>query len=123
MNLSGGPVASYAKFFKIKPEEILVAYDEIDLPVGAVRLKKDGGHGGHNGMRDIFAKLGSKQFYRIRLGVGHPGHKDAVADYVLKRPAKAEQPLIDAAIDKALDSLPTLLAGDPERVMNVLHTQ
>ncbi len=123
MNLSGEPVSAFAKFYKIQPEEILIAYDEIDLPPGIARLKKGGGHGGHNGLRDIFSKLGSKEFYRIRLGVGHPGHKDDVADYVLSKPSKSDVMHIDASIDKAIDVLPKIVSGSFEIAMNILHTE
>lgn len=123
MNLSGEAVSALAKFYKVKPEEILVAYDEIDLPPGIARLKFDGGHGGHNGMRDIFARLGSKQFYRLRIGVGHPGHKDDVVDYVLCKPSKADTQKIHEAIGRAIDVLPKVLSGSPEQAMNILHTE
>lgn len=123
MNLSGEAVSSIAKFYKITPEEILVAYDEIDLPPGVARIKLDGGHGGHNGLRDIFARLGSKAFYRLRIGVGHPGHKDDVADYVLNKPSKSDQGLIDRAIDNAIDVLPQVVSGSFEQAMTILHTE
>lgn len=122
MNLSGNAVQALAKFYKITPSEILIAHDELDLPPGSVRLKRDGGHGGHNGLRDVFAKLSTKEFYRLRLGVGHPGHRDDVVDFVLKRPSNADRQSIDAAIDKAIDVIPQLLADQLERAMNVLHT-
>lgn len=123
MNLSGEAVSSIAKFYKIDPSEILVAYDEIDLPPGVARIKLDGGHGGHNGLRDIFARLGTKAFYRLRIGVGRPGHKDDVSDYVLCRPSKSDQNLIDRAIDNAIDVLPQIVNGSFEQAMNILHTE
>jgi len=121
MNASGGAVASLARFQRIEPAAILVVHDEIDLPPGAARLKHGGGHGGHNGLRDLIAHLGA-DFWRLRLGVGHPGSKDEVIDYVLQRPAAAERPLIEAALARALDVVPELLTGGPQRAMQTLHT-
>ena len=121
MNRSGQAVAALAQFFKIPVESVLVVHDELDLPPGAVRLKRGGGHGGHNGLRDLIARLGSKDFLRLRLGIGHPGHKDQVVDYVLHRASKEDETLIRQAIDDAADALPDILAGDHERVMNRLH--
>lgn len=123
MNHSGRSVAALAGFFKIPVERILVAHDEIDLPPGSVRLKTGGGHGGHNGLRDIIAGMGSPQFTRVRVGVGHPGLADDVVDYVLNRPGKAEQADIEAAIDAACDVLPDILDGDLARAMQALHTK
>jgi len=122
MNHSGRSVGALAGFFKIPAERILVAHDEIDLPPGTVRLKTGGGHGGHNGLRDIVAQLGSPGFTRLRIGVGHPGMADDVVDYVLNRPGKAEQADIEAAIDRACEVLPDILNGDIGRAMQVLHT-
>ena len=102
MNLSGKAVGALANFYRIKPEEILVAHDELDLPPGVAKIKQGGGHGGHNGLKDIIASLGNNNnFYRIRIGIGHPGHKDLVASYVLGKPAPQDQEKIDAAVDEA----------------------
>lgn len=123
MNHSGRSVAALAGFFRIPVERILVAHDEIDLPPGSVRLKTGGGHGGHNGLRDIIASMGSPDFTRLRIGVGHPGLADDVVDYVLNRPGKSEQADIEAAIDAACDALPDILDGDLPRAMQALHTK
>ena len=123
MNLSGRAVAALARFHKIGPEDILVAHDELDLPPGDVRLKKGGGHAGHNGLRGIIAQLGSGDFYRLRLGIGHPGDRAAVVNYVLRPPRAEEQSAIDAAIDRSLEVMPLLWAGDVSRAMHVLHTR
>ncbi|OOR99953.1 aminoacyl-tRNA hydrolase [Haemophilus paracuniculus] len=102
MNLSGKAVGALANFYRIKPEEILVAHDELDLPCGVAKIKQGGGHGGHNGLKDIIANLAnSNNFYRVRIGIGHPGHKDLVAAYVLGKPSPADQTLIDSVIDEA----------------------
>ena len=102
MNLSGKAVGALANFYRIKPEEILVAHDELDLPPGVAKIKQGGGHGGHNGLKDIIASLGNNNnFYRVRIGIGHPGHKDLVANYVLGKPAPQDQEKIDAAVDEA----------------------
>ncbi len=122
MNRSGESVLAIAQFYKILPSEILVVHDELDLPVGSARLKFDGGHGGHNGLRDIDAKLNTKGFYRLRLGIGHPGHRDDVSDYVLNRPSKSDEQSILTAIDHALSVLPDVLNGNIDKAMNVLHT-
>jgi peptidyl-tRNA hydrolase, PTH1 family len=123
MNHSGRSVSALAGFFKIPVERILVAHDEIDLPPGRVRLKTGGGHGGHNGLRDIVAHMGSPEFTRLRIGVGHPGLADDVVDYVLDRPGKAEQAEIESAIDAACEVLPEILDGDLAHAMRVLHTK
>lgn len=122
MNESGRSVVSVAKFYKIAPEEIVVAHDELDFAPGTVRLKFAGGHGGHNGLRDIIKAIGSKDFWRIRLGIGHPGHKDQVSDYVLHRPSKSDEKEIVYSIDEALRYLPELLDGKGEYVMGQLNT-
>ncbi len=122
MNLSGQAVQSVASFYKIPLENILVAHDELDLPAGTVRLKRDGGHGGHNGLRDIIARMG-KNFLRVRIGIGHPGKGRDVVNYVLKRPTSSEQTAIDEAIYRALDVMPWALEGDEERAMKELHTE
>lgn len=102
MNLSGKAVGALANFYRIKPEEILVAHDELDLPPGVVKIKQGGGHGGHNGLKDIIASLSNNNnFYRVRIGIGHPGHRDLVAGYVLGKPAPQDQEKIDAAVDEA----------------------
>jgi PTH1 family peptidyl-tRNA hydrolase len=123
MNRSGQPVAALARFFKIPTQSILVVHDELDLPPGTIRLKKGGGHGGHNGLRDLISHLGGKDFYRLRVGIGHPGHKDQVVDYVLKRPSKADRCLIDDAISEALAAIPEIIGGHFERAMNSLHSR
>lgn len=123
MNLSGQSVAALAGFFKIPAERILVAHDELDLPAGTVRLKRGGGHGGHNGLRSMVEHLGSRDFLRLRFGIGHPGHKDGVHDYVLSKPAADDRESIQRAIEEAVDALPMVVGGDVARAMNVLHAQ
>lgn len=123
MNRSGQSVSAIAGFFKIPVERILVAHDEIDLEPGDVRLKVGGGHGGHNGLRDVVAHLGSPDFARLRIGVGHPGFADQVVDYVLERAGKEEQDRIDSSINAACEVLPTILDGDLSRAMQILHTR
>ena len=122
MNASGAAVASLARFQRIEPAAILVVHDEIDLPPGTVRLKEGGGHGGHNGLRDIIAQLGAG-FWRLRLGVGHPGNKDEVIDYVLQRAPAAERELIEAALARGLDLVPGMLAEGTQKAMQALHTR
>lgn len=122
MNESGIAVLAVAHFYKIPPEAILVAHDEIDFEVGTTRLKKGGGHGGHNGLRDIIKHLNSADFWRLRLGVGHPGHKDRVHDYVLSRPTVAEHQSILRDVDQAMAVLPLLLQGKTEQAMTELHS-
>ncbi|MBI2791618.1 MAG: aminoacyl-tRNA hydrolase [Gammaproteobacteria bacterium] len=122
MNRSGESILALAQFYKIQPKEILVIHDELDLPVGSVRLKLDGGHGGHNGLRDIIARLGTNQFYRLRLGIGHPGNKEDVHDYVLQRPSVADTAKLIETIDRTLIALPDIVAGFNDKVMNYLHT-
>lgn len=121
MNLSGQAVAALARFYKIAPTEILVVHDEIDLPPGTARLKKGGGHGGNNGLRDIIAKLG-KDFIRLRLGVGRPAHSSEVTNYVLKRPTADEQISIERAMDEGESVLPLLLGQSLEKAMHRLHS-
>lgn len=123
MNLSGKAVAALARFYKIEPDEILVVHDELDLPPGVARLKQGGGHGGHNGLKDIAAQLGSPQFWRLRLGIGHPGQKNEVANYVLTAPRADEADLIESAIIQSLDVLPEILRGDFAAAMLKLHTK
>lgn len=122
MNGSGAAVQSVAAFYRIAPAEMLVVHDEIDLPPGTVRLKFAGGHGGHNGLRDIMACIGA-DFWRLRLGVGHPGDKDRVVDAVLSRASSAEQALIDKALARGLAALPSLLDGASQTAMQQLHSQ
>lgn len=127
MNLSGRAVAGIARFFDIAPEAILVAHDELDLPAGEARLKLGGGVAGHNGLRDIKAQLGSADFWRLRLGIGHPRNsalpEREVIDYVLKPPEGNERTQIEAAIERALTASSDMLAGNMERAMTALHTK
>jgi PTH1 family peptidyl-tRNA hydrolase len=122
MNRSGLSVRQVSDFYKIAPEEILVAHDELDLPVGSVRLKQSGGHGGHNGLRDTIAHIG-ETFWRLRLGIGHPGNKADVIDYVLTRAPRAEEDLILEAVSTAADCMPLLLEQGAERAMSRLHSR
>jgi len=122
MNRSGLSIRQLSEFFKIAPDEILVAHDELDLPAGSVRLKHGGGHGGHNGLRDAVAHIGDS-FWRLRLGVGHPGNKTEVIDYVLTRAPRAEEDLILDAVNTAADCMPLLLEQGAERAMTKLHSR
>jgi PTH1 family peptidyl-tRNA hydrolase len=122
MNRSGLSIRQLSEFFKIAPAAILVAHDELDLPVGSVRLKHGGGHGGHNGLRDTIAQIG-EGFWRLRLGVGHPGNKTEVIDYVLTRAPRAEEDLILDAANLAADCMPLLLEQGAERAMTKLHSR
>ena len=123
MNLSGKAVAAIAGFFKIAPENILVAYDELDIPTGSARLKQGGGLGGHNGLKDIVPALGNdKNFYRLRIGIGHPGHASKVTGYVLGAPPQVDRERIDASIAEAIAALPLLLDGDSIKAMTRLHS-
>lgn len=121
MNHSGQAIAKIVKYFDIPPEDILVVHDELDFAPGIIRVKFAGGHGGHNGLRDIIPCIGSEKFYRLRIGIGHPGNKDQVADYVLTPPSKSDQKLITDAIDKSLALLPDIMSGRWQEVMNQLH--
>ncbi len=121
MNLSGQAVAALARFYKIGADEILVIHDELDLPPGTIRLKDGGGTGGHNGLKDIQARLASPAFWRLRLGIGHPGERHEVADYVLKAPRREELEQIERAIDRCLLSWPLLAAGDYAAAQRQLH--
>ncbi|MGZ8249028.1 aminoacyl-tRNA hydrolase [Methylomagnum sp.] len=121
MNRSGQAVGAVAKYFKIAPDEILVVHDELDIPPGTVRLKYGGGHGGHNGLRDLITHLGSADFYRLRLGIGHPGDRAAVIGYVLDAPSASENELIRGAIARAIGFLSDILSGELDPVMNRLH--
>ena len=123
MNLSGKAVAALAQFYKIQPEEILVVHDELDIPCGQIRFKLGGGNGGHNGLKDIQAKFGTPNFYRLRLGIGHPGEKHLVVGFVLSKPSAAERQLMDDAIAKSLRAVPDILAGKQEDVVRFLHSK
>lgn len=122
MNQSGLPVREISQFYRISPEEILIVHDDLDLPVGHAKLKTAGGNGGHNGLRDIIANLGSNNFHRLRIGIGHPGHKDLVLNYVLGKPSVADGLLIRDAIENSMIIIPDLLAGKISAAMNVLNS-
>lgn len=122
MNRSGQSVSAALRYFKIAPENMLVAHDELDLAPGIARLKYDGGHGGQNGLRDIFAHLGHGKFHRLRVGIGHPGHKDKVTPWVLGRANRDDDAAIGRSIDDAIAVLPLLVEGRPEEAMKRLHT-
>lgn len=123
MNGSGKAVAAIANYYKILPAQILVIHDELDLPPETVKLKKSGGHGGHNGLKDIAAALGTPDFWRLRLGIGHPGDRNEVVNFVLKAPPKDEQTAINQCIDKSIEIVPQLLSGEFEDAMLKLHTK
>lgn len=123
MNLSGKSVSALAQFYKIQPEEILVVHDELDIPCGQIRFKLGGGNGGHNGLKDIQAKLGTPNFYRLRLGIGHPGDRNLVVGFVLNKPPAAERQLIDDAIAKSLRAIPDILAGKKDEAVRFLHSK
>lgn len=123
MNLSGKAVSAMASFYRILPEEILVAHDELDIPPGVAKLKLGGGNGGHNGLKDIQSKLGNNpNFYRLRIGIGHPGDKSKVTGFVLGKPPTSEQALIDETIDEAIRCTDVLLKEDVTKAMNRLHS-
>jgi PTH1 family peptidyl-tRNA hydrolase len=122
MNASGDSVAKFAHYYKIPPAEILVAHDDLDLPPGTARLKIGGGDGGHNGLSDVTGKLGSSDYARLRIGIGHPGNSAQVVSYVLKKAPPAEQTLIDAAIRNAKAHVTEIVHGEFQKVMNSLHT-
>ncbi|MBL0718806.1 aminoacyl-tRNA hydrolase [Piscinibacter sp. Jin2] len=122
MNLSGKSVGALARFFKIAPDEILVAHDELDLPPGELKLKFGGGHAGHNGLRDIHAQLGTGDYWRLRIGIGHPGDKAAVAGYVLGKPPSPQREAIEASVIRASLALPALLGGNMTQATQLLHT-
>ncbi len=122
MNLSGQAVQALATYYKIPPQQILVAHDEIDLPAGSIKLKFDGGHGGHNGLRDIIRHLNTNQFHRLRIGVGRPGTNAEVHHYVLSPPKKTEREQIDQAVEKAESVLPLMLNGQYQKAMLELHS-
>ncbi|WP_338036049.1 aminoacyl-tRNA hydrolase [Halorhodospira abdelmalekii] len=121
MNRSGDAIAALANYFKIPPQAVLVAHDEIDLPPGSVRLKRGGGHGGHKGLRHTQATLSTPDFARIRIGVGHPGHRDAVVQHVLSAPSAVERRQLEIAVEEAADVVPWLLAGEWDRACRQLH--
>ncbi|WP_345295810.1 aminoacyl-tRNA hydrolase [Luteimonas vadosa] len=123
MNLSGKSVTAALRFWKVEPEQALLAHDELDLTPGVARLKFDGGHGGQNGLRDTMRLLGHGRFHRLRIGIGHPGHKDRVTGWVLGRACAADDILIDRAIDDAIDVLPLAVEGNFDEAMKRLHTQ
>lgn len=124
MNHSGKSVAAVCNFYKIEAENILVAYDEIDFDVGITKFKHGGGHGGHNGIRDIINALGGKKdFYRLRIGVGHPGHKSMVSNYVLGNPSRSEADVIMSTIEHAIQLTPKAVQGEWEEAMHLLHTE
>ncbi len=122
MNLSGKSVASLAKFFKIAPEEILVIHDELDIAPGQMKMKFGGSHAGHNGLRDIHAQLGSADYWRLRMGVGHPGVKSEVINWVLKKPSLDNRIAIDQAITRSLKAVPDLISGDMDKATMLIHT-
>ena len=122
MNLSGKSVAALARFFKIEPAEILVAHDELDLLPGQVKLKQGGSHAGHNGLRDIHAQLGTGDYWRLRIGIGHPGVKSEVTNWVLKKPLAEQREAIEDCITRTLKAVPALLAGEMEKATLIVHT-
>jgi len=122
MNESGRSVAALLRFFRIDPQAMLIVHDELDLPPGTVKLKRGGGTGGHNGLEDILAALDTKDFWRLRIGIGHPGHKDLVADYVLHAPRREEAEAIDPPFERSLDLLPRLATGRLQDAVTWLHT-
>jgi len=122
MNESGRSVAAVVRFYRIDPAAMLIVHDELDLPPGTVRLKKGGGTGGHNGLTDIVDALDTKDFWRLRIGIGHPGHKDLVADYVLHEARREERELIEPAFERSLDLLPRIAGGRMQDAMTWLHT-
>ena len=122
MNLSGKSVAALARFFKISPEEVLVVHDELDIAPGQVKLKFGGSHAGHNGLRDIHGQLGSADYWRLRLGVGHPGVKAEVVNWVLKKPMLEHRQAIDECIDRSMKAVPELLRGEMEKATMLIHT-
>jgi len=122
MNVSGRAVGALAQFYKIAPAEIMVVHDELDLPPGSAKLKLGGGHGGHNGLKDIIAHLGTKDFWRLRLGIGHPGERSEVANFVLNDPRREERALIDEAMQRAQDVADLVVEGKTEAAMLKLHS-
>ncbi|AKJ27727.1 aminoacyl-tRNA hydrolase [Caldimonas brevitalea] len=123
MNRSGKSVAALARFFKIASQEILVAHDELDLPPGETKIKLGGGHAGHNGLKDIHAHLGSADYWRLRLGIGHPGVKAEVPDYVLRKPSPEHREALEKAIDRTVPALDALLRGEMESALRQIHAK
>lgn len=123
MNRSGQAVAALAQFYKIRPEEILVVHDELDIPCGRIKFKLGGGNGGHNGLKDIQTRLGTPDFYRLRLGIDHPGDRNLVVGYVLNKPSLEHRQQIDEAINKSLKAVPMLLNGEWEEAVRFLHSK
>lgn len=121
MNHSGQSTRLLSQFYRIQPEEILVVHDELDLPAGRIKLKSGGGHGGHNGLKDIISQLGSTQFQRLRIGIGHPGHRDLVHQFVLSKPSTQDRQLIYDAIDRGIAIMPLVFSGDLAKAMNQLN--
>jgi PTH1 family peptidyl-tRNA hydrolase len=122
MNRSGLAVSSLANYFKIEAEQMLVAHDELDMEPGVVRLKKGGGHAGHNGLRDIISAINSRDFWRLRIGIDHPGDARQVSDYVLSRPSREDRERIEDGLDRAIRLLPQIITGESQKVMNQLHS-
>jgi PTH1 family peptidyl-tRNA hydrolase len=122
MNNSGASIKSFLSYYNISPDETLVVHDELDLPIGAVKIKLAGGHGGHNGLRDTIKALNSKDFYRLRIGIAHPGSKDDVVDYVLDAPSKLELSSIEQGMSNAMNIIEMLVNGNFEDAMKALHT-
>ncbi|HHI1047878.1 TPA: aminoacyl-tRNA hydrolase [Haemophilus influenzae] len=123
MNLSGKAVGALASFYRIKPEEILVIHDELDLPPGTAKLKQGGGHGGHNGLKDIVAQLGNNNnFYRLRIGIEHPGHRDLVAGYVLNKPSPADRNALEKVLDEATDCVEMIFKDGMVKATNRLNS-
>ena len=123
MNLSGQSVSALAKYYKMSVENLLVVHDELDLDPGTVRLKQDGGHGGHNGLRDIISHFSSKEFYRLRLGIGHPGSAADVSNYVLSNPSNADKNAMEDSINDCMPVLPQIIEGEIQKAMNHLHSR
>ena len=122
MNRSGQSVGAMARFYKLKPQQMLVVHDELDLAPGDIRLKQGGGHGGHNGLRDLINHLGDRDFFRVRVGIGHPGDRNQVVNYVLHRPSMADRGLIDQANQRTLEVMPQVFEGRIDKAMQALHT-
>lgn len=122
MNESGHPVRALTSYYRINPKDMVIAHDELDLPPGTIKLKMNGGHAGHNGLKSVIAHLGTSDFWRLRIGIGHPGHKDKVVSWVLGRPAEKDRLLIEKAIESSSAFFPELLRGDMNQFMQYLHT-
>ena len=123
MNRSGQAVAALAQFYKIKPEEILVVHDELDVVCGRIRFKLGGGNGGHNGLKDIQARLGTPNFYRLRLGIDHPGDRNLVVGYVLNKPSAEDRQAIEESVIKSIKGLPLIMNGEWEEAIRFLHSK